>query len=603
MLKRLVAVALVIALVANTGLLWWHFNGIRGEPEASARYYPAGTVAYGWLSLAPGGSQQDYMREFQFRLSEHTGYADLKRDIKENMDKIDIDSLGDWIGPNLSFGFLGDGERRYDPMEYALTIDVRDREAALRFVLDNIDADEERGSDFQRETLGDFVMWDDLEGDAGAYALSDDLLVYASTGNALYRVTRLVEAEEAGESLWDSEKFQSACKRHLPERFASFYLDNTLLLETMKRGLSRYERAAMDELWNDGTAQWSGASAHWREEGIETLLIAPSEEEGLARHLEPRMLDEGFAERLPSDTVFALGLGFDPSPDNLRAGLSEIELAPIFGIASNGVVSELLNGSNPLEDHSLDEGELSGIGNAAQLFDLALPGAGLLTGLDVERDFIVHLEGNLVIGLGDYNESPNLGVALSFGKDAEDAMQDTLAEALNAAQLYGLGPPRVERFSGAQAWLVDASSELRVGAALNDGWLTAAAGEDWLREMMAASAGERENLKSNIRYSAASEALPAPRHFEMFLDLQKLLKSQWIDGAVPKEVEKMVEVEVVKEVEFGARADVAAQGSSGVSGHSELYGDMLGALLARDDGDERYWRMRSILTVWPGDKE
>ena len=470
-MKRLFAIAFVIVLVANTVVLLRHFSGVRGEPEASARYYPADAVAFGWLSLAPGGSQQDRMREFQRRLTEHPGYADLKRDIEENMDKIEIESLSDWIGPNLSFGFLGAGEKRHDPMEYALTIDVRDREVALRFVLDIIDADEERGSDYQRETLGEFVMWDDLEGDAGAYALSDDLFVYGSTGSALYRVTRLAAEEDTDEreSLWDGDKFQTARESHLPDRFASFYLDNTLLLETMKRGLSRYERAAMDELWSDGPAQWGGASAHWREEGIETLLIAPYEEEGMAERLEPRMLEEGFAERLSHDAVFALGLGFDPSPDNLRAGLSEIDLAPIFRIASNGVVPEALNGNNPLEDHSLEEGELSGIRNAAQLFDLALLGAGLLTGLDVERDFIAHLEGNLVIGVKGYDESPALGVALSYRQEAGDATQDSLLEALNVAQLHGFGPARVERFSGAQVRLIEATPAVTVGVALNEG--------------------------------------------------------------------------------------------------------------------------------------
>ena len=571
----LFVIVLLLMLALAVALFWRYvvFGGVRGEPEASAARYPADTVAYGWLSLAPGGSQQDRMREFQRRLSEHPGYADLKRDIEENMDKIDIESLGDWIGPNLSFGFLGAGEKRHGPMEYALTIDVRDREAALRFALDIIDANEERGSDYQRETLGDFVMWDDIEGDGGAYALSDDLLVYASTGDALYRVARLAAAEDAEEreSLWDSDKFQSARERHLPERFASFYMDNALLLETMKTELSRQGRTvAMEEFWSDGTAEWSGASARWREEGIETLLIAPYEEEGLAKHLEPRMLEEGFAERLPRDAVFALGLGFDPSPDNLRSGLSEVELAPIFGIASYGVVPEVLNGDNPFEDYSLDEGELSGVKNAAQLFDLALLTAGLVTGLDVERDFIAHLEGNLVIGARDYDDPPSLGFALSYRQESEDAMQDSLAEALNAAQLYGLGPARVKRFSGAQARLVDVSPDLTVGAAVNEGWLTVAAGEDWLRDLMAAGAGDGENLKSNSRYAAVSEALPIPRHFEMFVDVHELaLNWQRLDA----------------------------------SPHAELYGDALGGLLARDDGNEDFWRMRLVLTFWPGDKE
>ena len=89
--------------------------------------------------------------------------------------------------------------------------------------------------------------------------------------------------------------------------------------------------------------------------------------------------------------------------------------------------------------------------------------------------------------------------------------------------------------------------------------------------MMAASAGERGNLNFNSRYAAASDALPAPRHFEMFIDLHELLKRQLFDS------------------------DPMAR--------NELYGDALGALLARDDGDARYWRMRSILTVWPGDEE
>ena len=76
-----IAAVVVIAVVAAGALMYFRVIPIPGpilgllvgakSPEYSARYYPADTIAYAWVTLAPGGGQLGDMQDiFASRFNE-----------------------------------------------------------------------------------------------------------------------------------------------------------------------------------------------------------------------------------------------------------------------------------------------------------------------------------------------------------------------------------------------------------------------------------------------------------------------------------------------------------------------------------------------------
>ena len=122
------------------------------------------------------------------KLGEQTAFLDWREDLEESLqDELDVDLQDDvltWIGPEVSFAI-----RDIDPddaeLEAAMTIDVRDHNAAEDFLLGWIEFQEEDyGTDFDRNSKGDFDIWvreDEIYGLSGKLmiATTDERLLSA----------------------------------------------------------------------------------------------------------------------------------------------------------------------------------------------------------------------------------------------------------------------------------------------------------------------------------------------------------------------------------------------------------------------------------------
>ena len=173
-------------------------------------------------------SFRDVMDEWQELLESETD-IDFEQDVAP------------WIGPSISAAVI---DADYvDRMDAALTAGVRDADAAADFLDKWLDyLKDQHDADFDRESYGDFDVWVDEVGDGGAYALSRDLLIAASTEYALDDVLELVD-EERKRTLASNEDFIEAQSAMPARRFASFYFD--------------YERFAEQFAQANGLGEWS----------------------------------------------------------------------------------------------------------------------------------------------------------------------------------------------------------------------------------------------------------------------------------------------------------------------------------------------------------
>ena len=562
-----ISMVLLVAAVLAVGL----FVLLRGQssPEGSARYYPADTLVYVWLSLDPVGEQDRYIREFWGKVSEHPGFSELQSELDELLWKgASVDGLGKWVGPDVSAGLLQMGLEYGEPTEFGVTIDVRDRDEAFRFVQRLISKANTRGAVIiQSNSTGDFLVWNDIENDLGGIALSEDLLIYASTENALYQVVSRAAMENKEASLMDSASFQSAREQYLPARFASAFINARRFPEVLASTgvMTEEERQIVDDL-ADETAPWAGASFEWKNSGIEAEWVAPFTENRITRHLEPVTLMSEPAQMVPEETMAMIAWGYDPSLDNLRQGLAEIDTDDLM---DNVVPDHLMPGyGSPIVPGLMD-----GNTNLAQLLDLGLTMSGLLLGVDLERDFMDHLSGQLIASAGNVvdpvwdEEALKIGLMLSYRDGSRDALNDTVTSLVESMGSSGFAEPDIRKAdmgNGETALVLDSDGGYGYGVSVSDGWLTGSSTEEWLVELMQTRRGERESLAEAVSYQLAAAEMDPSKHFEAFIDLKRVFTEMSDDDLPPQY-------------------------------------DMLGALLIRDNGDMEYTRIRMMLTLWTED--
>ena len=569
-MARIVVVISIVLLVA-AALAVGAFALLRGQgsPEGSARYYPVDTLVYVWFSLDPVGEQDRYIREVWGKAAEHPGFSELQSELDEFLwEGATVDGLGKWVGPDVSAGLLQMGLEYGEPTEFGVTIDVRDRDEAFRFVQRLISKANTRGATIiQSDSTGDFLVWNDIESDLGGIALSEDLLIYASTENALYQVVSRAAMENKEESLMDSVSFQAAREQYLLARFASAFINARRFPEVLAGTgvMTEEERQIVDDL-ADETAPWAGASFEWKKSGIEAEWVAPFTENRITRQLEPVTLMSEPAQMVPEETMAMIAWGYDPSLDNLRQGLAEIDTDDLM---DNVVPDHLMPGyGSPIVPGLMD-----GNTNLAQLLDLGLTMGGLLLGVDLERDFIDHLSGQLIASAGNVvdpvwdEEALKLGLMLSYRDGSGDALNDTITSLVESMGSSGFAEPDIRKAdmgNGETALVLGSDGGYGYGVSVSDGWLTGSSTEEWLVELMQTRRGERESLAEQASYQLAAAEMDPPKHFEAFIDLKRVFTEKSDDDLPPQY-------------------------------------DMLGALLIRDNGDMEYTRIRMMLTLWTED--
>ena len=527
-LAGLVLVIVVLAAGAAFGVvpgfIWSPLTGA-GQPEHSAGYYPPDTLAYGWLTLAPGGGQFDDSKDIWERFNEIPEFEELYDRLVEEFEEevdIDFDDLKDWAGPDISVAIVSE-DRGEQPL-FALTIGVRDERDAEDFMDDWLDyLDREEGADFESDSYEGFDIWADESKDL-AFGLSGDLLVFASAEDFLEEVIDGINGD-LKETLADDESFQAA-RAALPEkRFASIYVNLEALWRDDALGLGLDEETPSNLI-----PEWVAASSAWGDRAISVEMVMPSV---LEHTLEIPGL-ESPAGALPEDTLFLVSAAFDPNLDNWRETLSEYRISEVLG----DYAVEELNGSIESMEYQFDASGLPTANSRAGfdfLVDLAVTVVDEVTGVDLEGDLLDHLEGDVSFAAwdfaideyGDLAEGDPLSFValLSYKGSGEDILADSIEELQEFLEDQGgVSFESVDVGADRDAQILGIDVGYSPGYVLNDGYLIFGSTEDSLHETVELQGGGNDNLDSNPEYQRAVKHLPGDKHFLAYVNLNEIIR-------------------------------------------------------------------------------
>ena len=506
------------------------------SPERSARYYPQDTLAYAWLTLNPSADQRRQMTDIWNRLNEIPSARDVIEEWQELLDDetgIDFERhIAPWIGPAFSLAIMDvDDPAQADgiaALDAAATLGVRDESVAAEFLDKWLDYLRDTNSaDFDRDPYGDFDLWIDQSGNGnGAYALSPDLMVFATNEDAMEDVLDRI-AGDADRSLASNENFNAARAALPNRRFASLYIDTEQIAD-----LSPDLSGAADGLGSldagiFATPAWMAASAGWLDRGIAFDAVSPAN---------PSKLDippvANAPDLLPAPTMAFVALAFDPNADNWRAELQDYPLADI--IEPYGFDADFINlwtadlGSAP---------ELTRESTLADALDVAFEIADDFTGIHPETELLDYLDGDLIAAIqpfdfGDLQDNPeqtaiDAVAMLSYNPDSENDLEDTTEDIIDLIAEFldlNIDDARLDIGADTDARVFALDDTAYAPAyALHARYLTFATTPAALRAIIQTQLGERETLSSAPEYARAASRLLANPQFVAYADLNAIL--------------------------------------------------------------------------------
>ena len=547
-LGAIVALA-VTAVVAVGVLMYFRVVPIPGpivaflvgakEPEYSARFYPPDTIAYAWVTLAPGSGQLNDMQDIWARINE---FRDFRRFVDELQDQfedetgIDFETeLAPWIGPDASSAFI-DYDARRNEVIAAATISVRDADAARNFLDQWLEYMEDtEGANFDSDSYKDFRLWVD-EGEYQVYGLSKDLLVFATTESGFREVADAILGD-TNRSLADTEKFQAA-RAALPQRrFASAFLD-------YQEALNLAEDLEIDEFGFMGVGQfdeqepeWIAASAAWHDRAIAIETVMPI---GIEQPLAFTNLSDP-SDRLQYDTLAFVAQTFDPNVDHWRQAMSDYRITDFL---TSEMVREINQGIDELnyDVDVLNLPDLNENSTLADVLDLAFDFIDGLIGIHLEEDLLDYLSGEMVLALADFSftaveEDPlNTPVEVLAMLSYRDANREQLADTMDdVADLIEenlflfVDIDSVDVGADDDATIFAIRSELAQtayapGYVIHGGYITIGSTNDALETAVALQSGGGNNLASYDEYQRAIENLPTERQFLGFVNLRRIVR-------------------------------------------------------------------------------
>ena len=548
-----VGVAMWRGLIPIPGPLLALLVGAKG-PEYSARYYPADTLAYAWVTLAPGDGQIGDMREIWDRLNEYPAFADLIDEARQDFTEetgIDFESeVMPWIGPEIGAAVIevdlpggrspaafDDGVEAWDAVTIAVTIGVRDKGAAEDFLVKWREyVSGESDADFTAGEHRGYDTWVD-ENTHQAYALTGDWLVFATDENTLQAILNRIDGN-GGDSLADTANFEAA-QAALPERrFSSAYLDYrqglelvddfTAALSPLTPGM--FGPAAFAEQAPD----WVAGSAGWLERGVTMEAVSPTVS---TFGLETVELQDP-ANLLPADTLGFMAGAFDPDVDNWRTALEEYDLAGLLPYPQaideiNDGVAQIASGDAP---------ELNPDATLADALDLGFWLVKDFTGIDLETDFFDHLSGQAVLAVRDFDfdavtDDPaanaiDVAAMLSYREDGKEGLGNTMGEVASLVQNVGLEASSVDVGADDDATVFDlgllgmmmgGQIGYRPGYVLHDQYLTIGTTESALTAIVERQNGEGDGLSSDAEYQRATNHLATNGQFLGYVDTRRIV--------------------------------------------------------------------------------
>ena len=550
MVKKLIVALLVVflalggvAAAANYGFI--SIPWLTKHPEHSARYYPTDTLAYTWLTLYPSNGQRRESEEIWGRLDERRAFRNLIEDFEdfvEDETAFDIeDDILTWIGAEFSAAVL-DFDLDDGDVDAAMTIDVRDSEAAADFLSDWRDFMEDmNGADYDRDSINDYDVWLDENSDL-THALTPDLMVFATNERTLEDVLDRVAGNNS-RTLASNEQFIEA-RAALPERrFTSVYVDYRGLTDALDSGIGGglLDLNALEDFCNQalaGAPDWVAASGAWVDRGLVVDFVSPT----VNSLWPPSPNAADAAEAIPEGALGFISLGFDPNLDNWREPLRDCPLADleliwdeVFEEVDEGIIG-IVELFSILEETDLVPMPMLGANSTlADVLDLGLWATDQLLGVHPEEDFLDYLAGDFILAVHDVNvdfeslqsSDPNASIVdgvviLSYRPGEEDVlratvdgfMQRIVANPLDEVEVGAEIPARIYPMEGAG---------LSPGYVFHDGYLTMGSTEKALADTVELQKGEGQPLSSDVVYRRAVSRLPQERQLLMYVDISRII--------------------------------------------------------------------------------
>ena len=524
-----VLVALVLAGILPNPLLRLALNA----PEHSARFYPADTVAYSWVTLYPEDGQRDQMMELWDRFNEFEAVTDLIEEWRQESEEEGIYSFEEdimpWLGADASAGAFEIGQG--GQFMALFTVAVRNSGRARDFLDEWTQyRNEEWGEDYEYARINGNHVWAD-EYD-GAFILADDMLLIVA-GDALEETLEQVLERAAGDrdrTLATEENFQAA-RAALPDRrFASAYV-NLEDLADFADGYYLYEVRDIAEAADvAGLPEWVAFSAQFIDRGVALEVLLPNEDSygaGLPNLDNP-------AERVSSETLGFLASTFDSDLDNWRERLEE------YGADDEDMQYTVENIYEELywevERQSSRPPRRVDDPTMADVLDMGLDLFEEYTAIDLEVDFLDLLEGTLIMAVSQFDwerlennpetETVNAVAMLSYRSGSEDGLADTLETLTDLVRDeidIDIDSVDVGADRDAEIIFVDSDfieTDYEPGYVLHDGYLIIGTTEEALEDTVAAQKGRIGDLAAQAEFRRAVDALPDDRQILAWVNLQ-----------------------------------------------------------------------------------
>ena len=502
------------------------------QPAYSARYYPSDTMVYAWITLAPGGGQLEHSKDILDRLEESRNLRRLKDDWTDEFERetnIDIEEdIFPWVGPDLSVGLIDYDYRRDLPL-IAATVGVRDHRAARDFLDDWLDyLESQANADFDRDDYKDFETWTDSN-NAQAYALSDHLLVFASTEDLLQELIDGITGE-VEVTLADSDHFRMSRESLTEQRFLSIFVDYP---ETAKLATNLWH----DELGDMGLSmdvpEWIGGSATWMERALLAETVSPIGWDHPLRFPNLQPPDH----LLLSDTVAFVSGSFDPNVDNWRRALNSYD---VLDLLSPQEIEEMNGGIRDMEQDLalLPQRILHPLSPGDDLIDISLGLIEEATGIDLETGLLDPLTGQFTLAMRDVDfaavadhsdENPvEVVLFLPYRPGRHDKLVKTMDDVVDLVAEHGVLRPRsTDVGADSDAQIYHTGTAYTPGFVLHGGNLVGTTTKGLLVETINLSTGTGDSLESEFDYQRAIGFLPEQLQWMFYADVRRL--SQQID--------------------------------------------------------------------------
>ena len=261
---------------------------------------------------------------------------------------------------------------------------------------------------------------------------------------------------------------------------------------------------SLDPSVYDEIPDWIAASAGWIEDGVVLDVVAPLSE-GVALVVGPTQHLSAPARLMPVDTVAMLAFSFDPNLENWRAVLEEYDFSELL---EDMEYMDEFDLSDFPSDAPFDPSNL----NMAHMLDLGLMGFDIITGVDLERDFFAYLEGEMILGVTEFDydsvfEDPeqnavDAAALLAYTKDREPDLAETMEELLDWLSLLGnLDIDEADVGAQNDANVVELRDvDYSPGYVLHEGYLTISTTEEMLERIVQLQNGGADSLAEDDEY-------------------------------------------------------------------------------------------------------